>query len=174
MSTGQRQMTARKALSILWCPIFFAVVLPVTFEVAYEQQTPHQITIAAVGSASQVTRLTDGLHRVANGFVVRKVASAGSATAAVRDRKVDGAYVAGATDASTSLARGTGIFFFVFPLMMSELITAIVLLQLPTWGVGRRVGFVLGVGVVGALATYRPPSRCCLCTRSSSPRCTAS
>lgn len=192
MSTGQPQMTARKALSILWFPIFFAVVLPVTFEVAYEQQTPHHITIAAVGSASQVTRLTDELHRVANGFVVRKVASAGSATAAVRDRKVDAAYVAGATDAVyvaraasaigasylqgvfTRIAAetgrpappvvdlvapasgdgGTGIFFFVFPLMMSGLITAIVLLQLPTWGVGRRVGFVLGVGVVGALATY--------------------
>ncbi len=38
--------------------------------------------------------------------------------------------------------------------MMSGLITAIVLLQLPTWGVGRRVSFVVGVGVVGALATY--------------------
>jgi hypothetical protein len=49
---------------------------------------------------------------------------------------------------------GTGIFFFAFPLMMVGLITAIVLLQLPSWGIGRRVGIVAGVGAVGALATY--------------------
>ncbi len=192
MSAAQPAMTWRRALSILWFPIFFAVVLPVTFEVSYEQQTPHKIAIAAVGSASQVSLLTDELHRVANGFVVRKVGSAATATAAVRDRKVDAAYVAGAIGtvyvaraasaigasylqgvftriAAESgrpappvvdlvpLASGdgaTGIFFFVFPLMMTGLITAIVLLQLPTWGVGRRVSFVLGVGVVGAVATY--------------------
>ena len=186
------QMTWRRTVSILWFPVFFAVVLPVTFEVAYEQQTPHKIAIAAVGSASQVTLLTGELHHVANGFVVRKVASATSATAAVRHRKVDAAYVAGTTGtlyvarAASAIGasylqgvftrialktgrpvppvvdlvppatgdKGTGIFFFVFPLMMAGLITAIVLLQLPTWGVGRRVSFVVGVGAVGALATY--------------------
>lgn len=192
MGAPQPAMTWRRALSILWFPIFFAVVLPVTFEVSYEQQTPHKVAIAAVGSASQVGLLTDELHRVANGFVVREVASAAIATAAVRDRKVDAAYVAaptgtvyvaraasaiGASYLQGVFARiagetgrpappvvdvvplasgdgGTGIFFFVFPLMMTGLITAIVLLQLPTWGVGRRVSFVVGVGVVGALATY--------------------
>jgi hypothetical protein len=49
---------------------------------------------------------------------------------------------------------GTGIFFFVFPLMMAGLITAIVLLQLPTWGVGRRVIVVAAIGAIGALAAY--------------------
>jgi hypothetical protein len=192
MSAPQPAMSWRKAISILWFPIFFAVVLPVTFEVSYEQLTPHKIAIAAVGSSSQVSLLTDELHRVADGFVVRRVASVGTATAAVRDRKVDAAYVAGATGtvyvarAASAIGTsylegvftriaaetrrpappavdlvplasgdgGTGIFFFVFPLMMTGLITAIVLLQLPTWGVGPRVSFVIGVGAVGALATY--------------------
>ena len=49
---------------------------------------------------------------------------------------------------------GTGLFFFVFPLMMAGLITAIVLLQLPPWGIGRRVGAVAAVGAIGAAATY--------------------
>ena len=185
-------MTWRKTVSILWFPVFFAVVLPVTFEVSYEQQTPHEIAIAAVGDASRVRLLTNDLHRVANGFVVRKVASVATATALVRHRKVDAAYVVGAAGTVyvaraasaigasylqgvfTRLAAeagrpaprvvdlvpldsgdgGTGIFFFVFPLMMTGLITAIVLLQLPTWGVGRRVSFVVGVGAMGALATY--------------------
>lgn len=49
---------------------------------------------------------------------------------------------------------GTGIFFFVFPLMMAGLITAIVLVQLPGWGIGRRLTVVAAVGAVGALASY--------------------
>jgi hypothetical protein len=49
---------------------------------------------------------------------------------------------------------GTGLFFFVFPLMMAGLIAAIVLLQVPTWGIGRRAIFVVGVGAVGAMAEY--------------------
>jgi hypothetical protein len=38
--------------------------------------------------------------------------------------------------------------------MMAGLITAIVLLQLPTWGVGRRVIAVAAIGAIGALAAY--------------------
>ena len=49
---------------------------------------------------------------------------------------------------------GTGTFFFVFPMMMVGLITAIVLLQLPTWRIGRRVVAVAVVGAVGTLAAY--------------------
>jgi hypothetical protein len=49
---------------------------------------------------------------------------------------------------------GTGLFFFVFPLMMIGLITAMVLLQLPTWRIARRVAVVAGVGALGTLATY--------------------
>jgi hypothetical protein len=48
---------------------------------------------------------------------------------------------------------GTGIFFVVFPLMMTGVITAIVLLQLPTWPIGRRVAAVAAVGAVGTAAT---------------------
>lgn len=193
MSTSQPQMTWRRAVSILWFPIFFAVVLPVGWQVAYRAGQPHKILIAAVGNTTQVSLLTDELHRVkANGFVVRKVGSAATATAAVRDRSVDAAYVAGATGtvyvaraASAIRANylqgvfsqiaaetgrplppvvdllplasgdaGTGIFFFVFPLMMAGLIAAIVLLQLPTWRIGRRAIFVVGVGAVSALAEY--------------------
>ena len=193
MSTSQPQMAWRRAVSLLWFPIFFAVVLPVAFEVSYEQQTAHRIAIAAVGTASQVSLLSDELHRVsANGFELRQVDSAATATAAVRDRQVDAAYVAGvagtvyvARAASAIRASylqgvftriaagarrpapsvvdlvplasgdgGTGIFFFVFPLMMAGLIAAIVLLQLPTWRIGRRVIFVVAVGAVSALAGY--------------------
>jgi hypothetical protein len=49
---------------------------------------------------------------------------------------------------------GTGIFFFVFPLMMTGVITAIVLLQVPAWRIGRRVLALAGVGAVGTLAAY--------------------
>ena len=49
---------------------------------------------------------------------------------------------------------GTGVFFVVFPLMMAGLITAIVLLQLPAWRIGRRVVAVAAVGAIGAAATY--------------------
>ncbi len=49
---------------------------------------------------------------------------------------------------------GTGIFFVVFPLMMTGVITAIVLMQLPGWPVGRRVAAVAAVGAVGTAATY--------------------
>jgi hypothetical protein len=47
-----------------------------------------------------------------------------------------------------------GIFFFVFPLMMIGLVTAIVLVQLPAWGIGRRIVVVAAVGSIGALASY--------------------
>ena len=185
----QPQMTRRRALSILWFPIFFAVALPIAFDVAYKQPQPHQVVIAVVGNASQTSLLRDELLRVAKGFEVRRLRSAAIAAAAVRDRHVDAAYVAGtvyvARAASTIRANylqrvftgiaakagrtpppfvdlvplspgdgGTGIFFFVFPLMMAGTITAIVLLQLPTWGIGLRVTLVAGVGAVGALATY--------------------
>lgn len=49
---------------------------------------------------------------------------------------------------------GIGIFFLVFPLMMSGVITAIVLPQRPAWGIGRRVVLVGAVGAVGTLAAY--------------------
>jgi hypothetical protein len=49
---------------------------------------------------------------------------------------------------------GTGIFFVVFPLMMTGVITAIVLLQLPAWRIGRRVAAVAAVGAIGTIATY--------------------
>jgi hypothetical protein len=48
---------------------------------------------------------------------------------------------------------GLGVFFFVFPLMMTGVVTAIVLLQLP-WEIHRRVVIVVVIGLVGALATY--------------------
>jgi hypothetical protein len=193
VSPATVQMPWRKVLSIVWFPIFFAIALPVGWQVAYKAGQPHNIAIAAVGNTSQVRVLRGELHRVnAHGFEVRAVGSTATATAAVRDRRVDAAYVAG-TSGTLYVARaasaikanylqgvfaqlaaathrppatvvdvvplasgdaGTGIFFFVFPLMMAGLIAAIVLLQLPTWGIGRRAIFVVGVGVVGSLAEY--------------------
>jgi hypothetical protein len=48
---------------------------------------------------------------------------------------------------------GTGVFFFLFPLMMVGVITVIVLLQTP-WPILTRVGVVAGVGAVATLAAY--------------------
>jgi hypothetical protein len=193
VSAAQPQVSRRRVVSILWFPIFFAIALSVGWQLAYKAGQPHNIAIAAVGNTSQVRTLTGELHRVsANGFEVREVGSAATATAAVRDRSVDAAYVAGAagtlyvaraasairanylqgvfTQIAAEAHRppstvvdvlplapgdaGTGIFFFVFPLMMAGLIAAIVLLQLPTWGIGRRAIFVVVVGAVAALAEY--------------------
>jgi hypothetical protein len=52
MSTPQPPMPRRRIASILWFPIFFAIALPVTFEVAYHQPQPHNVPIAVVGPAS--------------------------------------------------------------------------------------------------------------------------
>jgi hypothetical protein len=193
MSAPQADMSWRRVASILWFPVVFAIALPVTFEAAYNQPTPHNMPIAVVGSPDQVKLVTDELDRIRpSGFEVRRSPSAAAATAAVRDRTAAAAYVAGSTGTVyvaraasairanylqgifTQIAAetrrqpppvvdlvplasgdaGTGIFFFVFPLMMAGLITAIVLLQLPTWGVGRRVIVVAAIGAIGALAAY--------------------
>jgi hypothetical protein len=194
MSTSEPLSRRRWAVSVLWFPVVFAVLLPVTFQVAFHQPTPHKVPVVVVGSTAQVRRVADVLHRGAlTGFVVRRSPSAAAARAAVRDRRVAAAYLPGAAPASLYVARaasairanqlqavfaqfatatraqpprvvdvvplasgdgGTAIFFFVFPLMMSALIAAIVVLQLPTWGIGRRVVVVAVVGAIGALATY--------------------
>lgn len=94
MSIPQPPMRRRRIASILWFPIFFAIALPVTFEVAYHQPQPHNLPIAIVGRASQVHLVTDELRGVdASGFAVRQWPSAAAATAAVRDREVAAAYV---------------------------------------------------------------------------------
>jgi hypothetical protein len=186
--------TRRKIASILWFPVFFAIALPVAFEVALHQPQPHNLPIAVVGSASQVSLTAGELHSVsAGGFTVRRLPSAAATTAAVRDRQVAAAYVDDGPAPAVYLARaaapsrasylqavfariagqagrqpppvvdlvplaagdgGIGIFFFVFPLMMTGLITAIVLLQLPGWPISRRVVTVAAVGAVGTIATY--------------------
>ena len=193
MSAAQPHIPWQRIASILWFPVFFAIVLPLTFEAAFHQPTPHNMPIAVVGSRNQVRLVTGELDRVRlGGFDVRQSPSAAAATTAVRDRTAAAAcvtdstrtvYVARAASAIrasylqgvfTRIAAetgqqpprvvdlvplasgdaGTGIFFFVFPLMMAGLITAIVLLQLPTWGIGRRVIVVAAVGAIGALAAY--------------------
>jgi hypothetical protein len=194
MSTPQPPAPRPRIVSILWFPIFFAIALPVALGTAFHQPQPYNVPIAVVGRASQVSLMTDELHRVdAGGFVVRQLPSAAAATAAVRDREVAAAHVDEGSAATVYLARaaapiranylqgvfagiaaeagrqpapivdlvplaagdgGTGIFFVVFPLMMTGVITAIVLMQLPTWPIGRRVAAVAAVGAVGTAATY--------------------
>jgi hypothetical protein len=193
MSAPQSRIPLPRVASILWFPVFFAIVLPLTFQLAFHQPTPHKMPIAAVGTTDQVSLVTSGLDRVRpGGFEVRRSPSAATATAAVRDRTAAAAYVAGSTGTvyvarAASAIRasylqgvfariaaetgaqppavvdlvplasgdgGTGIFFFVFPLMMAGLITAIVLLQLPTWGIGRRLVAVAAVGAIGSAAAY--------------------
>jgi hypothetical protein len=186
-------MSWRRVATILWFPVFFAIVLPVTFQVVYHQPKPHHIQIGVVGSAGQVELVASELNHVsAGGFAVRAYRSTPVAMAAVAHRKVAAAYVGGpsstlyvarvasalrasylqgvfttlAIDASKPPPRlvdvvpslsgngTTAIFFFAFPLMMIGLITSIVLLQLPGWGIGRRVSVVVGVGAIGALTAY--------------------
>jgi hypothetical protein len=194
MSAPQPPAPRRRIASILWFPIFFAIALPVALGVAFHQPQPHNVPIAVVGPASQVSRMTHELRGVdAGGFEVRRLPSAAAATTAVRDRQIAAAYVGEGSAATVYLARaaapiranylqevfagiaaesgrqpppivdlvplaagdgGTGIFFVVFPLMMTGVITAIVLLQQPTWPIGRRVAAVAGVGAVGTTATY--------------------
>jgi hypothetical protein len=193
MSAIQPRIPWQRVASMLWFPVFFAIGLPLTFETAFHQPTPHNVPIAVVGNPDQVRLVTGALDRArAGGFEVRTSPSAMVAVAAVRGRTAAAAYVAGssgtlytaraasairasylqgvftriATERGTQPVRvvdlvplasgdgGTGIFFFVFPLMMAGLITAIVLLQLPTWGIGGRVIVVAAVGAIGALAAY--------------------
>ena len=93
MSTAQPPMPRRRIAAILWFPIFFAIALPVTFEVAYHQPQPHNVPIAVDGQASQVRVVTHELRGVdAGGFAVRQWPSAAAAIAAVRDREA-AAYV---------------------------------------------------------------------------------
>lgn len=186
--------TRRRIISILWFPVFFAIALPLAFEIALHQPQPHSLPIAVVGSASQVSQTAGELHGVsAGGFTVTRLPSAAAATAAVRDRQVAAAYVDDGPASKVYLARaaspiranylqgvfaaiagetghqpppvvdlvppaagdgGTGVFFIVFPLMMTGLITAIVLLQLPAWRIWRRVAAVAVVGAIGTAATY--------------------
>jgi len=193
MSAIQPRIPWQRVASMLWFPVFFAIGLPLTFETAFHQPTPHNVPIAVVGNPDQVRLVTGALDRArAGGFEVRTSPSAMVAVAAVRGRTAAAASVAGssgtlytaraasairasylqgvftriATERGTQPVRvvdlvplasgdgGTGIFFFVFPLMMAGLITAIVLLQLPTWGIGGRVIVVAAVGAIGALAAY--------------------
>lgn len=194
MTTPQPQISRRRIVSILWFPFFFAIVLPLAFLAAYHQPQPHNVPIGVVGNAGQVSRVADELHRVsAGGFEVSQLPSVPAATAAVRDRQVDAAYVGDASGSTVYLARsassiranylqgvftsiagetggkppqtvdlvpletgdsGTGIFFFVFVLMMSGLIAAMALQPLATWGIRRRAATVAAVGAVATATTY--------------------
>ena len=88
-------MSWQRVVSILWFPVFFAIVLPVTLEVAFHQPTPHHMSIAVVDSTDQVRLVTSELDRVRpGGFEVRQSPSAVAATTAVRDRTAATAYVA--------------------------------------------------------------------------------
>ncbi|HET7048677.1 MAG TPA: hypothetical protein VFI54_10460 [Solirubrobacteraceae bacterium] len=186
-------MSRARIASILWYPVVFAVLLPVTFGVVYHQPKAHRVPIAMVGTAALTAPVAAQLQRAgAGGFLFRQFGSPGAAVAAVRDRQVAAAYVPGPAS-TVFVARsaaplrasylqnvftrialtsgrqpprwvdlvplasgdsGTGLFFFEFPLMMIGVITAIVLLQLPTFGVGRRALVVAVVGAIGAVASY--------------------
>lgn len=186
-------MLRTRIASILWYPVVFAVLLPVTFGVVYHQPKPHRVPIAVVGSAAITAPVAVQLRRAgAGGFLFRQIGSPGTAVAAVRDRQIAAAYIP-RPEPTVFVARaaaplrasylqnvftrialnsgrppprwsdlvplasgdsGTGLFFFEFPLMMIGVITAIVLLQLPTSGIGRRVLVVAVVGAIGAVASY--------------------
>src|SRR5690242_14773996 len=62
------------------------------------------------------------------------------------------AIAASASRVRASTDGGAGIFFLVFPLMMSGVITGIVVQRRPTWGIRRRPLLVAALGPVAALA----------------------
>jgi hypothetical protein len=165
-----------RALSILWLPGFLAIALPVTLQVAVDQSAAHKPPITADANAwrSRPFRTTAA---AAHGFRDSKIAAryaagstaiiyvadAASAIGAGSVRRVfaRGATAPGRMERARGLALplesgdgGIGVFFLVFPLMLSGVITAIVLRQRPTWGIGRQVVLVGTVGAVSSLAAY--------------------
>ena len=184
----------RKAEAVLWFPVLFAVALPLAFLVAFRQPRPHDVTVAVVGNEQAEASLRADLRADdVGGLSVRGFPTTASATAAVRDRRVDAAYEPGRPTSTLYVARadsltrasylqrvfgrlateqgeappavvdlvppapgdgGTGMFFFAFPMMMAGLITAIALLQAPTWTIAQRVVSVAGVGAVATVSTY--------------------
>ena len=169
-------MTWPRALSILWLPGLLAIALPVTLQVAIDQSTANKPPITADASASRSRRIR-ATAVAAEGFRDNKIAGryaagstaiiyvahAASATGAGSVRRIfaSGATAPGRMERARGLALGfesgdggVGIFFLVLPLMMSGVITAVVLRQRPTWGVGRQVVLVGTVGAVSSLAAY--------------------
>src|ERR1700743_16903 len=100
MSTSPPSPSWQRVASILWFPVFFAIALPVTFEVVYHQPKPRHVSIAVVGSTNQVGLVANELDHVSpGGFEVRRIASRAAASDAVRDRKVAAAYAGGGAPA---------------------------------------------------------------------------
>ena len=82
MSTAQPPMPRRRIASILWFPIFFAIALPVTFEVAYHQPQPRRLILppAPAGPArarrTVLSRWSPGAFRRGQGLSVPGPSSA--------------------------------------------------------------------------------------------------
>src|ERR1700738_2467054 len=107
MTTPQPPASRRRIVSILWFPVFFAIVLPLAFLAAYHQPQPHDVPSGVVGDASQVSRIAGELHHVsAGGFEVRQLPSVPAATVAVRGQRVDAAYASDGSAGTLYLARG--------------------------------------------------------------------
>jgi hypothetical protein len=193
VSATNRNPPQRSALSFLWFPVLFAIILPITLEAAFHHPTSRHMPIAMVGTTSQVRDVSAGLaHAVPAGFDVRRVRSVKAAATEVRDRTVAAAYVANRPSGTLYVAAaassirasyvetvfgriaahtraappqtvnlvplqagdgGTGVFFFLFPLMMVGVIGVIILLQTP-WSLFTRMGVAAGVGALATASAY--------------------
>lgn len=94
MSASTSPATGRQIASILWFPFLFAIALPLIFQLAFHAPQPHQVSIAVVGSVSQVEGMSEELRTVnSGGFRVEQSRSTAAALSAVRDRGVAAAFL---------------------------------------------------------------------------------
>jgi hypothetical protein len=112
-----------------------AAVRERTVDAAYVTGNPGVIYLAPAASAIRANYLQATFTRIAARSGARPPASVDVVPLASGDA-------------------GNSIFFFVFPLMMIGLITSIVLLQLPAWGIGQRMAMVAATGALGSLVAY--------------------
>lgn len=89
------QSIARRAASVMWFPVLFAVALPVIFQLAFHAPDPHEVPIGVVGSANQVQAVRQELTHISSaGFDVERLTTH-AAISAVRGRELAAAYVTG-------------------------------------------------------------------------------
>jgi hypothetical protein len=178
------QATAKRAASLLWFPFFFAAAFTVMGLLAYAHPQPHGLTVAVVsadepvaarlamledrgitvrdlpsirGAQDQVT--TGEVAAAYNGSIVY-VASAASGTRASYIRATANAVVG--PDAEVVDLRplapgdtsGVGLFFYALPNLLVGLITSIVLVQLGSWPMHRKLLALAATGAFASVFTY--------------------
>jgi len=91
--TDQATQT-RLGVAAMLVPLFFAIAFAACIIGAYHKPDPDGIKVAVVGPAAKTAKLRAGLQQAAgSAFAISSAASIAQATAAVRDRDVNAAFV---------------------------------------------------------------------------------